>query len=162
MIEIDELIKENQLQYNKINDLKKSISINNLIDELKKLEDLTSSPDFWNNPEESSKVSAKINSLKRTCSLYQDVEKEIIANKDMLDLVINERDEDILKEIIKSNRRINRKLEELEIQTLFTEKYDKIMQLLQFILELEVLKQWIGLKCYIECIQDGLKIMVFS
>ena len=125
MIEIDELIKENQLQYNKINDLKKSISINNLIDELKKLEDLTSSPDFWNNPEESSKVSAKINSLKRTCSLYQDVEKEIIANKDMLDLVINERDEDILKEIIKSNRRINRKLEELEIQTLFTEKYDE-------------------------------------
>ncbi|MBR3324687.1 MAG: peptide chain release factor 2 [Clostridia bacterium] len=127
MIEIDGLLKENQSQLLKIKELKNSISLNDLENELKQLEIETSKYGFWNNPETSSKVSGRIAEIKKKITKYKKIENEIIAVGEMLELLKEENDEDydLKSEVENSIKKITKKLEELEIQTLFSDKYDK-------------------------------------
>ena len=125
MIDIDDIIKENQLQINKINDLKKTINIQKLEKQLKELESKTTDPNFWNNADESSKVSSKITELKKRIAKYKRTETNVLTIKEMLELIQSENDEDLLKEIQNNIKHTNKELEELEIQTLFSNKYDK-------------------------------------
>lgn len=125
MISIEDIVKENKVQLNKIEDLKKSISIDQLEAELSDLEKQTENPSFWDDTENSSKVSARITELKKKCSKYRLVEKEILAVHEMAELIEDNNDEELLIELEKSILKSNKNLEELEIQTLFSSKYDK-------------------------------------
>ena len=125
MIDIEELKRENQSQIKKISELKKSISIDSLEKELNDLEEQTTNPDFWNNQEKSSKVSSRIAELKNKITKYNKIGNEIQTVSEMIELITIEYDDDVAKEIEKSVISINKKLTELEIQTLFSKKYDK-------------------------------------
>lgn len=125
MFDIDDKIKENKTQIEKIKSLGDSIKIAELENELTELEKQTLDPSFWSNSENSSKVSEKIAQLKRKCSSFRNLENKINTITEMLYLITDEPDNDLEKEIEINISKINKELDSLEITTLFSGKYDK-------------------------------------
>ena len=92
--------------------------------ELKELEEQTLEEDFWKDSKKSSKVLAKIKSLKAKCSDFKEVKEEIENLSEMTELVKLEPDEELAKEIIKNTKKLGKKAEKLELTSLLSGKYD--------------------------------------
>lgn len=124
MFDIDESIRLNQDLVNRVNEIGNTIKIDEITDRLNGLEKKTEDNDFWNNTEESSVVLAEISSLKSRISKYNDVKDSILNDSEILEMLKMESDEELEKEIVKSIAENTEKLESLEIQVLFSDKYD--------------------------------------
>ena len=124
MFDIDENIRLNQDLVNRVNEIGNTIKIDEITDRLNGLEKKTEDNDFWNNTEESSVVLAEISSLKSRISKYNDVKDSILNDSEILEMLKMESDEELEKEIVKSIAENTEKLENLEIQVLFSDKYD--------------------------------------
>ena len=92
--------------------------------ELTNLENQTSDPQFWNDSQNSGKVLAKIKKLKSKYETYNKIKKEIENLIEVNKLLQSEYDEEMAKEIIKNTKIIKKEKEKLEIETLFSGKYD--------------------------------------
>ena len=100
--------------------------INNLNLELKKLEEQTLNPNFWNDNKNSSQVLSKIKIIKTKVIDYRKTENELTNLKELAQLVELEQEEDMVKDIIKNTKKIQKDIEKLEISTFLSGKYDKI------------------------------------
>ena len=125
MIELEELIKLDNEQNSRFEELKKSIHLDELQMRLLELEKLTESQDFWNNPERSAVVLSEINDLKKRISSFNEIKSLIETNNSYIELLQEENDDEIAKELEKSIKDTQMKLDNLEISTLFSDKYDK-------------------------------------
>lgn len=125
MIELEELIKLDNEQNSRFEELKKSIHLDELQIRLLELEKLTESQDFWNNPERSAVVLSEINDLKKRISSFNEIKSLIETNNSYIELLQEENDDEIAKELEKSIKDTQMKLDNLEISTLFSDKYDK-------------------------------------
>ena len=124
MFELEEnlrLLNELKLQLDQIKD---SMKIEVLEKELEKLEQESLKEDFWNDQENSSKVFAKIKLLQRKITSYKILSSELNNLIEMNQLLTLEPDNDLLKDLLKNSNSITSKIEDLEIQTLFSGKYD--------------------------------------
>ncbi len=93
--------------------------------ELEKLEEKTTNPEFWNSKnDETSKVLSQIKNLKNKITKYKNIEKEIKDCEELSELIKEEFDEDILKEVLKNTKKVQKELERLELETLLSGKYD--------------------------------------
>lgn len=125
MIELEELIKLDNEQNSRFEELKKSIHLDELQMRLLELEKLTESQDFWNNPERSAVVLSEINDLKKRISSFNEIKSLIETNNSYIELLQEENDDEIAKELEKSIKDTQMKLDNLEISTLLSDKYDK-------------------------------------
>lgn len=125
MFDLDEAKRKNKEQNEKIIEYAKSAQIESKKKELEDLEKQTTNPNFWNDPEKSSKVSARISELKKKVQEFLDVQDKINTVDEMLTLLSEENDEEIEKGITLELKDIETKLENLEIETLLSGKYDK-------------------------------------
>ena len=124
MIELEENLRFlNELNI-KLNHIKDSMKINELTQELRKLEEESTKDDFWNDQDNSSKVFARIKSIQRKINGYENIVSELNNLKEMNELLNLEPDQDLLKELLKNSDTLKNKLDDLEIQTLFSGKYD--------------------------------------
>ena len=124
MIELEENLRFlNELNI-KLNHIKDSMKINELTQELRKLEEESTKDDFWNDQANSSKVFARIKSIQRKINGYENIVSELNNLKEMNELLNLEPDQDLLKELLKNSDTLKNKLDDLEIQTLFSGKYD--------------------------------------
>ena len=98
--------------------------IPNIQKELTDLENLTADPQFWNDNQNSGKVLSKIKKLKSKYETYNKIKKEIENLIEVNELLQSEYDEEMAKEIIKNTKIIKKEKEKLEIETLFSGKYD--------------------------------------
>ena len=98
--------------------------IKNLEIKLKELENQTMKTNFWQDAQNSNKVLIDIKKIKNKVINYSKIEKELTNLKELTELVELEPDNDIVKEIIKNTNKLEIDIKELEIQTLFTGKYD--------------------------------------
>lgn len=124
MFELEEnlrLLNELKAQLEQIKD---SMKIELLEKELASLEKESLKEDFWNNQENSSKVFSKIKVLQRKINSYKNLYSELTNLIEMNQLLNLEPDNDLLKELLKNSSSIVSKIEELEIETLFSGKYD--------------------------------------
>ena len=121
-------LEENLRMLNELNkqleQIKDSMKIESLEKELKVLEDESLKEDFWNDQENSSKVFSKIKILQRKITAYKNLSSELNNLIEMNTLLSLEPDNDLLKELLKNSDLIVSKIEDLEIQTLFSGKYD--------------------------------------
>ena len=121
-------LEENLRMLNELNkqlaQIKDSMKIELLEEELKVLEQESLKEDFWNDQEHSSKVFSKIKILQRKITSYKNLEDELNNLIEMNILLNSEPDNDLLKELLKNSNLIVSKIEDLEIQTLFSGKYD--------------------------------------
>ncbi len=93
--------------------------------ELKKLQEITNMPDFWNNPEKTTPVLSKIKSLQTKLSTYNKIESELTNIEGLNDLLISEYDKELSEELISNTNKLEDEINQLEIQTLLSGKYDK-------------------------------------
>lgn len=98
--------------------------VHKLETELAELEKETSNPDFWNNSENTQKVLAKIKKIKSKYTKYKELEKEINNLIELAEMVKLEYDEELAIEVTKNCKKQEKNLEKLELETLFSGKYD--------------------------------------
>ena len=88
------------------------------------LEKETNNPDFWNNSENTQKVLAKIKKIKNKYTKYKELEKEINNLIELAEMVKLEYDEELAIDVTKNYKKQEKNLEKLELETLFSGKYD--------------------------------------
>ena len=97
--------------------------ITNLEKQLKEYEQQTLQEDFWSDSKKSSIILQKIKTLKNKVEKYNKLKNELESLKEMSELVIQENDKNLVKDILNSTASIKEQLENLEIQTLLSGKY---------------------------------------
>ena len=92
--------------------------------DLENLEKQTLEEDFWKDNKNSSKILSQIKHLKNKVLGFREIEKEIKNLQELAELVILEPDEELVKEIIKNTKKLEKDIEKLEISNLLSGKYD--------------------------------------
>ena len=95
---------------------------------LKKIDELNSkmsAPTFWNNQEEASKVTEKLNGYREITKPLLSLKDEINEISDYIDLLNTAYDEELEKELVEKYNKILLNLDEQEIYTYLNGKYDK-------------------------------------
>lgn len=98
--------------------------ISRLEAELANLEAQTSNPDFWNDSKNSSVTLKKITSLKNKIEGFRKVKSEYDNIIELNELLKEEPDEELGKELIKGINVLEKNVDKLEISTLLSGKYD--------------------------------------
>lgn len=124
IVDLDEIIKKNNEQKKRINDIGASIDIQKLQNELSELENQTLNQEFWNDTENSTKTLAKISVIKKKVTEYLNVKSNIDTISEMIELLQIDEDELIKKEIEANLDKSEIDLNNLEISTLLSGKYD--------------------------------------
>lgn len=125
MFDLEEAKKKNKEQMQKIIEYSQSAKIDDKKKELEELEKQTMNSNFWQDNENSSKVSARITELKKKIQEFSSVKEKVNTVEEMIELLGEESDNDIELEIEKETKEIDKGLENLEIETLLSGKYDK-------------------------------------
>ena len=124
MIELEENFKLLQELEIKIKQIQTSIKIESLKSELKNLENQSLEDNFWNDSKNSSIVFAKIKTLQKKIKTYENLQSELKNLIEMNNLLTQEFDEELLKELLIHTTKLEKYINNLEIQTLFSGKYD--------------------------------------
>ena len=124
MFELEENLRLLNELKKQLEQIKDSMKIDSLEKELSSLEQESLKEDFWNDQENSSKVFSKIKILQKKITSFKNLSSELNNLIEMNQLLNLEPDNDLLKELLKNSNSIVSKIENLEIQTLFSGKYD--------------------------------------
>ena len=92
--------------------------------DLKTLESKTLEDGFWNDSKKSGKVLQEIKVIKNKKDKYLKFESELSNLEEMNELLQLEDDEALVKELLKNTSNIQKEIENLEIETLLSGKYD--------------------------------------
>ena len=100
------------------------------IDKLKQkvqgLEKDTQEQEFWQKePQETGKILSQLKQLKNKVEMYEKTEKEVNDLKDLIEFIKLEYDDEIGREIENSIPKLEKEIENIELQTLLSGKYDK-------------------------------------
>ena len=93
--------------------------------ELGDLETQTLQEGFWNNNDKKEEILTKIKNNKRICQTYDRLEQEVTNVEELTELVLQEFDDEIKKEILKSTKNLEKEIEKLELETMLSGKFDK-------------------------------------
>ena len=100
--------------------------IDNLKNELSELENETRQEEFWQkSPKETGKILSQIKSIKTKVDIYENCEKELKNLFELTELVNQENDVEMAKDILKSTNNLEKEIEKLQLETLLSGKYDK-------------------------------------
>ena len=124
MIELEDNSRLLNNLKDKIKLIEDSLKVPKLKEELSVLEKQSLEPDFWNDQENSSKVFAKIKNLKRKIESFEKYNGELKNLNEMNDLLQIEYDKELSNELITNTEKLEKALENLEIETLLSGKFD--------------------------------------
>lgn len=93
--------------------------------DLKRLEEITNSPEFWQNQEQNKIVLSNIKSIRSKIEKFNKVEYELNNLEELNMLLLEEYDNELSQELEKNTKVLEEETENLEIQTLFSGKYDR-------------------------------------
>lgn len=93
--------------------------------EIKELQAKVNEPNFWNNPALSTPIITKLKRLENEVETYKKLEQELDNINEMTILLINEPDEQLELEVVKSTKKLEKEINELEVKTLLSGKYDQ-------------------------------------
>lgn len=124
MIELEENTKLLANLKEKLLEIKKTLKFDELKSEMVSLESETAKDGFWNDADNSSKLFSKLKKIQKKISTISSLENELNNLIEMNDLLLIETDENIAKELLKDSKKVSDNIEKLEIETLFSEKYD--------------------------------------
>lgn len=93
--------------------------------DLKKLEEITNSPEFWQNQEQNKIVLTNIKSIRNKIEKFNKVESELNNLEELNMLLLDEYDNELAQELARSTKTLEQETENLEVQTLFSGRYDK-------------------------------------
>ena len=121
-------LEENQRFLNniqiKLKEINETMKINLLKTELEDLKTQSLAENFWQDTENSKIVFTKIKTLEKKISQYENLISEVQNLSEMNELLNLEPDKDLINELLKNSSALGNKLDKLEIETLFSGKYD--------------------------------------
>ncbi len=132
MLQYEELILEFENLKPQLKDLRAAIDPDGLKKEIAALEEESSKPDFWNDTENSQKVSRRMGALKAKLSQFEKLEESIDDVITMAELANEEDDESMLEEIKGLAAQAKAELEEQKLVTLLSGEYDSKNAILTF------------------------------
>lgn len=117
---------------NPIKNLKEALAIDIISKEIVELEAKASSPDFWDNMEESQKVLKKTGLLKSKVESYESLKSDYEDTLVMIELADEENDLSLLDDCAASVEDIEKRIESLTLSTLLSGEFDGKNALLTF------------------------------
>ena len=106
------------------------------IDELRResveLDEKTAEPDFWNDPENSSKVLQRVKTVKGKISRYEALKAKLDDTQVLCEMGIEENDESVIDEVLAEVRAIEAEEEKQRIEVLLSGEYDRNNAILSF------------------------------
>ncbi len=99
--------------------------ISNLEKELNELQKVVSEPNFWDNPEKTTPILTKIKEIQNKIDKYNKIKSELLNLESLNELLFLEYEQELTGELVKNICKLEKEIEDLEIQTLFCNKYDK-------------------------------------
>lgn len=124
MLELEENLRLLNDLKEKLEQIKNSMKIENLKNELNILESQTLTDNFWEDQKKSSTVFSKIKNIQKKINSYENINIELTNLYEMNQLLMLEQDENLQQELLDASNNIKIKIDNLEITTLFSEKYD--------------------------------------
>ncbi len=132
MLEFDELKLGLIKLLPSIENLADAIALPKLKTELKELEEMTLSQEFWEDMQSAQEVSRKISGIKSTIDGYENLMKAYEDISTMIEIAIEENDDSLFDEINTSFKQLNHEIETQTLATLLTGEYDKNNAILTF------------------------------
>ncbi|MGN0993316.1 MAG: peptide chain release factor 2 [Bacilli bacterium] len=108
----------------KVDDYGGYFEVDSKLDEIKSLEKLVNSPNFWDNTDEANKTIEKLNNLKNSTSSVVSLNVEIKDCIDLIGLLEEEIDEDILLYVEECYSTLEERVSKLELELLLSGEYD--------------------------------------
>ena len=99
--------------------------ISGLETQVKELEKEVAKPNFWDNQENSSAVLTKMKRMKNKVENYRKLQTEIENLESLNELLLEEEDTELGKEVLKNTESLGEKIKQIELETLLSGKYDK-------------------------------------
>ena len=99
--------------------------ISGLETQVKELEKEVAKPNFWDNQENSSAVLTKMKRMKNKVESYRKLQTEIENLESLNELLLEEEDTELGKEVLKNTESLGEKIKQIELETLLSGKYDK-------------------------------------
>jgi len=109
----------------KVVELANSLNIDAQRAKCKELEDIASTPDFWNDPDNSQKVLGELKAVKDVVTAYDELSSLFDSTMELLDLAIADEDESFTEDILSDIRIIEKSYEEQTIKLLLSGEYDR-------------------------------------
>lgn len=91
---------------------------------IKELEERMNQPGFWDDLDKATSTNKELATLKKEVTLYNDINKQLKDNSEVLELLELEYSEDLSNELESELNKLQKDIDELEINTLFTNEYD--------------------------------------
>lgn len=104
--------------------LREALNINFQLEELKRLEKITEEEGFYQDKKKSQEVFSKINSTKKIIEKFQDVYSIYEDSVITLEILEEEQDQELYKQVEKNIIKLNNKIAKLEIDALLDGEYD--------------------------------------
>ena len=92
---------------------------------IKKLEKEINQPEFWENQQNSSNVLTKMKRIQNKVNNYRKLENELENLESLNELLLQDEDVELAKEVLKNTAQLEHDLEKIELETLLSGKYDK-------------------------------------
>ena len=124
MLELEENLRKLKELLEKLNSLEEALNISDLKEELENLKKISSKDGFWEDKEKSSEVFSKIKKLERKLNSFLAIKNNLNSLIDMNNLLELEYDDELSKDLINQTETLIKKVENLELETLLSGKYD--------------------------------------
>ncbi len=132
MLQYEEL-RLSLLEYEKpLEDLKAALGLEQMRDEIKRLEEEAAKEGFWDDLENSQKVLQRTSNLKNRVASYEDLHQMYDDALVMIELADEEEDESLFEECQGSVDEFKSKLDTMTLSTLLTGEYDNSNAILTF------------------------------
>ena len=115
-----------------LKELSEALDLDNIKNEILRLEELSATDGFWNDIENSQKVTQKIAKYKNKVTIYENICKDFDDALTLIELADEENDESLLDEVIFSVDSVINKIEDQKLQTLLSGEYDANNAILTF------------------------------
>ena len=132
MLQYEELILEFEGLKPQLKDLRAAINYDGVAKEISELEEQTAQPDFWNDSENSQKVSQKLGALKGKLAQFDKLAENFDDVITMAELANEEEDESMLSEIKELADKTKQMLEDQKLITLLSGEFDSKNAILTF------------------------------
>ncbi|MBO6133969.1 MAG: peptide chain release factor 2 [Lachnospiraceae bacterium] len=124
MLELDNLKLELESYRQPLKNLHDSLDLDNKINRIDELNHLMEEPDFWTDPQKSTKQSKELGSLKEDVSTYQKLESSFEDMFGLIELANEEGDSSMVDEIKSEYSDFKENYEKIRLKTLLSEEYD--------------------------------------
>lgn len=132
MLELDQLKLDMNALKPSIEDLKDAMKYDSLKEELQKLSLETEDVNFWNDLQRSQKVNKEMTRIREKIGAFDKLSTLYTDTLDLIDIAVEEDDESIYPECIKSFNEIKKTIEEMRLSTLLIGEYDSKNAILTF------------------------------